>query len=186
MYSRYFMGLIQTEIKFLPWISVCILSDICEKCSQMDAVFLLWYGFQHIVKRMHNKIWGLTGGWWAQIVWLFAPGINIGPVVAGVIGARKPQYDIWGNAVNVASRMDSTGVLDQIQVSGTLCTELHFYTQWQVTFYLVIWEKCCWPITRNNPLIISICIPVKTSYLIKNTLFKIFGKCVMGQWDGWN
>lgn len=44
-------------------------------------------------------------------------GINIGPVVAGVIGARKPQYDIWGNAVNVASRMDSTGVLDKIQVN---------------------------------------------------------------------
>lgn len=49
-------------------------------------------------------------------------GINVGPVVAGVIGARKPQYDIWGNAVNVASRMDSTGVLDKIQVSGVkLC-----------------------------------------------------------------
>jgi adenylate cyclase 5 len=44
-------------------------------------------------------------------------GINIGPVVAGVIGARKPQYDIWGNAVNVASRMDSTGVLNEIQVN---------------------------------------------------------------------
>lgn len=44
-------------------------------------------------------------------------GINIGPVVAGVIGARKPQYDIWGNAVNVASRMDSTGMLDHIQVT---------------------------------------------------------------------
>ncbi|KAJ6635698.1 Adenylate cyclase type 5, partial [Pseudolycoriella hygida] len=44
-------------------------------------------------------------------------GINIGPVVAGVIGARKPQYDIWGNAVNVASRMDSTGILDYIQVT---------------------------------------------------------------------
>lgn len=36
--------------------------------------------------------------------------------MAGVIGARKPQYDIWGNAVNVASRMDSTGILDYIQV----------------------------------------------------------------------
>ncbi|XP_049315336.1 uncharacterized protein LOC105226517 isoform X1 [Bactrocera dorsalis] len=44
-------------------------------------------------------------------------GINIGPVVAGVIGARKPQYDIWGNAVNVASRMDSTGLPDHIQVT---------------------------------------------------------------------
>uniref|UniRef100_A0A674C3E5 adenylate cyclase n=1 Tax=Salmo trutta TaxID=8032 RepID=A0A674C3E5_SALTR len=43
-------------------------------------------------------------------------GLNIGPVVAGVIGARKPQYDIWGNTVNVASRMDSTGVPDRIQV----------------------------------------------------------------------
>lgn len=43
-------------------------------------------------------------------------GINIGPVVAGVIGARKPQYDIWGNAVNVASRMDSTGLVDHVQV----------------------------------------------------------------------
>ena len=43
-------------------------------------------------------------------------GINVGPIVAGVIGAKKPQYDIWGNAVNVASRMDSTGVIGKIQV----------------------------------------------------------------------
>lgn len=44
-------------------------------------------------------------------------GINHGPVIAGVIGAHKPQYDIWGNSVNVASRMDSTGELDKIQVT---------------------------------------------------------------------
>lgn len=46
----------------------------------------------------------------------FTLGINHGPVIAGVIGAQKPQYDIWGNSVNVASRMETTGVLGKIQV----------------------------------------------------------------------
>ncbi|XP_045470841.1 adenylate cyclase type 5 isoform X2 [Harmonia axyridis] len=52
-------------------------------------------------------------------------GINVGPVVAGVIGVRKPQYDIWGNAVNVASRMDSTCLLDKIQVTKEVYQILH-------------------------------------------------------------
>ncbi|KAK7133949.1 hypothetical protein R3I94_015716 [Phoxinus phoxinus] len=43
-------------------------------------------------------------------------GLNKGSVLAGVIGARKPHFDIWGNTVNVASRMESTGVMGNIQV----------------------------------------------------------------------
>ena len=58
----------------------------------------------------HN--WAFT-----TCICIFFAGMNVGPVVAGVIGARKPHYDIWGNTVNVASRMDSTGIPEFIQVN---------------------------------------------------------------------
>ena len=47
----------------------------------------------------------------------FRIGVNSGPLIAGVIGRRKFEYDIWGDAVNVASRMESHGVGGAIQVT---------------------------------------------------------------------
>ncbi len=44
-------------------------------------------------------------------------GINSGPVVAGVIGKRKFSYDVWGDTVNLAARLEETGLPGRIQVS---------------------------------------------------------------------
>uniref|UniRef100_A0A4W6C7I8 adenylate cyclase n=1 Tax=Lates calcarifer TaxID=8187 RepID=A0A4W6C7I8_LATCA len=64
-------------------------------------------------------------------------GINQGPVIAGVIGAHKPQYDIWGNSVNVASRMDSTGVLDKIQVTEETAQVVQSVGYRELTTYFI-------------------------------------------------
>jgi adenylate cyclase len=51
-------------------------------------------------------------------------GISCGPVVAGVVGTRKIFYDVWGDAVNVASRMETTGAAGKIQVSQEIYERL--------------------------------------------------------------
>jgi adenylate cyclase len=55
-------------------------------------------------------------------------GVNSGPVVAGVIGMHKFTYDLWGNTVNVASRMESTGTPGRVHVSPSTAQHLgqHF------------------------------------------------------------
>lgn len=59
-------------------------------------------------------------------------GINSGPVVAGIIGTRKFAYDLWGDVVNIASRMESQGIEGSIQIS-------------EATFQLISEEFVCEP-----------------------------------------
>jgi adenylate cyclase len=51
--------------------------------------------------------------------WELRIGIHTGEVVAGVVGKNKFAYDIWGDAVNTASRMESSGIPGQVNISGT-------------------------------------------------------------------
>jgi len=51
-------------------------------------------------------------------IWDLRIGIHTGPVIAGVIGHKKVSYDIWGDTVNTASRMESSGMPGKVNISG--------------------------------------------------------------------
>jgi class 3 adenylate cyclase/streptogramin lyase len=78
----------------------------------VDAV-LAAMEMAQVVKRLAGKTGGT--GWNIRI------GLHSGPVVAGVVGIRKFAFDIWGNTVNFAARMESSGVPGRVNMSERTC-----------------------------------------------------------------
>jgi adenylate cyclase len=79
-----------------------IRADHAEACAEAAFEFL---EAVRVFNRRHSLEWGIRIG------------MNSGPVVAGIIGTKKFSYDLWGDTVNIASRMESHGQPGKIQVS---------------------------------------------------------------------
>jgi class 3 adenylate cyclase len=85
--------------------------------------------------------------------WELRIGVHTGEVVAGVVGKNKFAYDIWGDAVNTASRMESSGIPGQVNISGTtyelikdqfICThrgKIQAKNKGEIDMYIVEKEK---------------------------------------------
>ncbi|NEP58745.1 MAG: response regulator [Symploca sp. SIO2G7] len=80
------------------------------KNDHAEAIAEMALDMQQTIRQFHGN-----GGEMFQI----RIGINTGPVVAGVIGTQKFIYDLWGDTVNVASRMESQGEPGRIQLTAT-------------------------------------------------------------------
>ena len=97
-----------------------------EKIKTIGDAYMAVAGLPSMCADHTEKIFRLAGGMMGAIEAFnrhrgtqlsLRIGINRGPVVAGVIGTHKFIYDLWGDTVNIASRMESTGVPGRIQVT---------------------------------------------------------------------
>uniref|UniRef100_A0A672Q0E3 adenylate cyclase n=1 Tax=Sinocyclocheilus grahami TaxID=75366 RepID=A0A672Q0E3_SINGR len=84
-------------------------SDQAHPHAHLRALFQFSLEMMHVVDDFNKNMLGFK--------FKLRIGFNHGPLTAGVIGTTKLLYDIWGDTVNIASRMDTTGVECRVQVS---------------------------------------------------------------------
>jgi class 3 adenylate cyclase len=81
-----------------------------KRSTSPVEIVLVAIEFQQAVRAMSEK---------GEINWQVRIGIHTGPVIAGVIGQKKLSYDIWGDTVNMANRMETSADTGRINISGT-------------------------------------------------------------------
>jgi class 3 adenylate cyclase len=88
----------------LPTLSYTHAFDMVKAALEMKN-FMLWHK-----KEKEDR---------GEIAFEIRIGIHTGPVVAGIVGTKKFSYDIWGDTVNLAARMESSGEAGQVNISGS-------------------------------------------------------------------
>ncbi|MGV3636631.1 MAG: adenylate/guanylate cyclase domain-containing protein, partial [Flavobacteriales bacterium] len=78
-----------------------------------QAVVLAGLEMQRIMQERKNELSAAGKPWFEMRL-----GIHTGPVVAGIVGARKFQYDLWGDTVSIARLMESSGEVGEVNISG--------------------------------------------------------------------
>ena len=117
------------------------------RADHMDAVASMALEMQTVIQQFHRP-----DGQPFQL----RIGISTGPVIAGVIGVRKFAYDLWGDTVNLASRMESTGVPGKIQVTAEIYERLHHLYHLEARGTVFVKGKgnmeSYWLLSRKRPL----------------------------------
>ena len=90
--------------------------------DHLSAICAMALDLQYAVARLNRE-----NGWDLS----FRIGVNCGPAVAGIVGREKFHYDVWGDTVNVASRMESHGLPDRIQVTEAVYERLKTQFEFQ-------------------------------------------------------
>ncbi|HEY4800478.1 MAG TPA: adenylate/guanylate cyclase domain-containing protein, partial [Bacteroidia bacterium] len=116
------------------------------KKSRTHAIHIVRAGFEMLSFLENRKQH-------ADIKWEMRVGVNSGALVAGVVGAKKFTYDIWGDTVNIASRMESSSQVGRINISHTTAELIKDYFEYEyrgkhevkgkgeVDMYFVLHEK---------------------------------------------